>query len=148
MLSVKVTVKQLAELVQGQIHGDSGLVISAARPLGEAAAGDITYLDGEKHLTRFYSGPAAAAVAPTSVPLNGKTLIRVHDPLTAFVAIVKHLHGRPELPPCGIHERAFVDPSVKYGADPSVHPFACVGAGTTIGDRCRIHSGAVIGRDC
>ncbi len=145
---MQVTVKQLAELVEGQVHGDGGLVIAAARPIGEAAAGDITYLDGERHLTRFYSSPAPAAVAPASVPLNGKTLIRVSDPLAAFVTIVKYLHGRPELPPCGIHERAFVDPSVKYGADLSVHPFACIGAGTSIGERCRIHSGVVIGRDC
>src|SRR4051794_16259907 len=44
MFSVKVTVKQLAELVQGQVQGDGDLVISAARPLQEAAAGDITYI--------------------------------------------------------------------------------------------------------
>ncbi len=148
MFSVKVTVKQLADLVHGQVHGDGDLVISAARPLQEAAAGDITYIDGDKHLMQLHASPAAAAVAPPSVPLNGKTLIRVNDPMAAFVSIVRHLHGRPELPVLGIDPRAFVHPSVKHGMELSVHPFACVEAGTVLGDRCRIHSGVVIGRDC
>jgi len=145
---VKVTIQQLAELVQGQVHGDSAIVISAARPLGEAEEGDITFVDGDKHLTQLIASPAAAAVAPLSVPLNGKTLIRVSDPLAAFVAIVRHFHGRAELPPHGIDPRAYVHPSVKLGTEPSVYPFACLGSGTILGDRCRIHSGVVIGRDC
>jgi UDP-3-O-[3-hydroxymyristoyl] glucosamine N-acyltransferase len=145
---VTVTIKQLADLVQGQVQGDGDLVITAARPLGEAGAGDITFIDGDKHLTQWHASPAAAAVAPRSIPRGGKTLIQVGDPLLAFVAIVRHLHGRAELPPHGVDPRAYVDPSVKIGAEPSVYPFASVGAGSVLGDRCRIYSGVVIGRDC
>ena len=31
-----------------------------------------------------------------AAPTNGKALIRVADPRTAFVAIADHLHGRPD----------------------------------------------------
>ncbi len=147
-LSVKVSIRQLAELVQGQVHGDAELIIAAARPLGEAGAGDITYIDGDKHLQQLHSSPAAAAVAPPSVPLNGKTLIRVSDPLAAFVTIVRHMHGRKVLPPHGIDARSCVDTSASIGVEPSIYPFAFVGAGSSIGDRCHIYSGVVIGRDC
>ncbi len=145
---MKVTVKQLAQLVNGQVHGDGDLLVSAARPLMEAGAGEITYVDGEKHLTQLHASPAAAAVAPLLMPLNGKTLIQVADPLDAFVAIVRHFHGRPELRRSGIDPRADVHPTVRFGAELSVHPFAVIGEGCTLGDRCRIHSGVVIGRDC
>jgi UDP-3-O-[3-hydroxymyristoyl] glucosamine N-acyltransferase len=145
---VKVTIQQLADLVQGEVQGDGRLLISAARPLGEAKAGDITFVDSDKHLSQLHESPAAAAVVPAALPLNGKILIRVSDPLAAFVAIVRHLHGRPELPPCGIDPRACVHPSAVIGSEPSVHPFAVIGAGSVLGDRCRIHSGVVIGRDC
>lgn len=148
MLSVKATIQQLAELVQGQVQGDGALVVAAARPLGEAGAGEITYIDGDKHLGQLHASPAAAAVVPPTIPLNGKTLIQVNDPLAAFVAIVRHLHGRPDLPPHGIDPRASVHPSATLGALPSVHPFACIGAGSVVGDRCKIYSGVVIGRDC
>jgi UDP-3-O-[3-hydroxymyristoyl] glucosamine N-acyltransferase len=145
---VKVTIQQLADLVQGEVQGDGGLLISAARPLGEAKAGDITFVDGDKHLAQLHDSLATAAVVPAAVPLNGKTLIRVNDPLAAFVAIVRLLHGRQELPPSGIDPRAYVHPSAVIGSEPSVHPFAVIGAGSVLGDRCRIHSGVVIGRDC
>jgi UDP-3-O-[3-hydroxymyristoyl] glucosamine N-acyltransferase len=148
MLSVMVTVKQLAALVKGQVQGDGDLEIAAARPLQDAGASDITYIDGDKHLTQLHASAAAAAVAPPTIPLNGKTLIQVSDPMAAFIAIVKHLHGRPELPVTGIDARAYVHPSVKYGSGLSVHPYACIEAGTVLGERCRIHSGVVIGRDC
>ena len=145
---MKVSIRQLADLVQGEVQGDAELIVAAARPLGEAGAGDITYIDGDKHLNQLHASPAAAAVAPLSIPLNGKTLIRVNDPLAAFVTIVRHMHGRTQLPPHGVDARAFVDPSAAIGAEPSIYPFACVGAGSSIGDRCCIHCGAVIGRDC
>jgi UDP-3-O-[3-hydroxymyristoyl] glucosamine N-acyltransferase len=145
---VQATVNQLALLVGGKVQGNGDLIVTAARPLGEAEAGDITFVDSDKHTAKLHACPAAAAVVSPTVPLNGKTLIQVGDPLAAFVAIVKHLHGRPELPAHGIDPRAFVHPSAILGKDISVHPFACIEAGTIVGDRCRIHSGVVIGRDC
>ena len=143
-----ITLKQLADLVRGTLHGDGSLIIQAARSLQEAGAGDITYVDGNRSAAKLHDSAASAAVADPSVPVNGKPLIHVKDPLGAFVAIVQHLHGRPETPPSGIHPRAFVHPSVLLGKDPSIHPFACIGEGTVIGDRCRIHPNVVIGRDC
>jgi UDP-3-O-[3-hydroxymyristoyl] glucosamine N-acyltransferase len=145
---VGIPLRQLAELVQGQLQGDGDLDIQGARTLAEAQAGDITFVEDDKHASELPGCPAAAAVVPTSVPANGKALIRVADPLTAFAAIVRHLHGRPEPPLHGIDPRAAVHPTAQVGSDPSVFPFAAVGEGTVIGARCRIHSGAVLGRFC
>jgi UDP-3-O-[3-hydroxymyristoyl] glucosamine N-acyltransferase len=82
------------------------------------------------------------------LPRNGLPLIRVADPLSAFVAIVRRLHGRPEPPPVGIDPRAAVDPTARIGAGASIQPFASVGAGSVLGARCRLYPGAVVGRDC
>jgi UDP-3-O-[3-hydroxymyristoyl] glucosamine N-acyltransferase len=145
---VSVTLRQLAELVQGQVVGDGDLVIHSARSLQEARAGDITFLETDKNAPQLQTSLASAAVVPATMPVNGKALIQVADPLMAFVAIVRHLHGKPEPARHGIDPRAAVHPSAVVGADASIHPFAVVGAGSVIGARCRIHSGAVIGRDC
>lgn len=145
---MSITVRQLAELVHGQVFGDGEQVIHAARCLDEAGAGDVTFLDHEKHAHRLKDCHASCVVAPPEVPVNGKPLIRVKDPLMAFVAIVRHLQGQTEPPPHGIDPHAAVHPSARLGPDPSVFPFAVVGEGTVIGARCRLHSGAVIGRNC
>jgi UDP-3-O-[3-hydroxymyristoyl] glucosamine N-acyltransferase len=145
---VSATVRQLAELVKGKLQGDGEAVIRAARPLDEAQPGDITFVEDEKHARNLHECRASAVVAPASVRLNGQALIQVADPLAAFVLIVRHLHGRDELPPHGIDKQASVHPSVHLGANVSVHAFAVIGAGSVLGDSCRVHSGAVIGRDC
>jgi UDP-3-O-[3-hydroxymyristoyl] glucosamine N-acyltransferase len=145
---VGVTVRQLAELVHGQVLGDGDVLIHAARPLGDAQSGDITFLEQQKHAHLLHDCRASAVVVPPAVPANGLPLIQVTDPLTAFVAIVRHLQGRPEPPPHGIDPRAAVHPTARIGADASVFPFACIGEGAVVGARCRIHSGAVVGRHC
>src|SRR5262245_64286976 len=99
---VSTTLRQLAELVQGQVHGDGELVIHAARSLGEAQAGDITFIENDKHAHLLASSLASAVVVPVSLPVNGRTVVRVADPLGAFITIVRHLQGRKEPPPHGI----------------------------------------------
>jgi len=145
---VNTTVRQLAALVQGTVVGDADLVIKAARPLGEAQSGDITFLEDDKHAPLLRNCQAAAAVVAPSLPVPGMALIQVPDPLSAFAIIVRHLHGRPEPLPHGVDPLAAVHPTATIGRDASIFPFAVVGEGTVLGARCRLYSGAVVGRHC
>jgi UDP-3-O-[3-hydroxymyristoyl] glucosamine N-acyltransferase len=145
---VRITVGQLAELVQGRVTGDPDLEITAAQPLGEAGPGHITFVEDDKHASKLAECCASAAVVPDALAANGLTLIRVADPLAAFVTIVRQLQGHKEPPPHGIDPRAFLDATVRLGEQPSIYPFASVGEGSSIGARCRLHSGATVGRHC
>jgi UDP-3-O-[3-hydroxymyristoyl] glucosamine N-acyltransferase len=138
----------LAELVQGKIPGDGDIVIHAAKPIGEAEPGDVTFIENDKHAGQLSKCRASAIVVPASIPANGMVVIQVADPLAAFVTIVRHLQGTVEPPVHGIDPRASVHPTAQVGADPSIYPLAAIGEGTVIGARCRIHSGAVVGRNC
>ncbi len=142
------TVRELAALVGGEVHGDGELPIHAARAVTDAGVGHITFAETDKHLNDLHASPASAAVVPKTTAANGKALIRVADPRSAFLVIAGHLHLRPTPPPHGIDPFAAVDPTAVLGPGVSVHAFAVVGAGCIIGARCRIDSGAVIGRDC
>jgi UDP-3-O-[3-hydroxymyristoyl] glucosamine N-acyltransferase len=145
---VSNTVRQLAALVGGTFVGDGDLVIHAARPLAEAGTGDITFVEDARHAPLLHGCRASAAVVLPSLSANGLALIQVGDPLTAFVTIVRRLHGRPEPPPHGIDPLAFVHPTAQVGEGASIFPFSVVGEGSVIGAHCRLHSGAVIGRFC
>jgi UDP-3-O-[3-hydroxymyristoyl] glucosamine N-acyltransferase len=145
---VSVTVRQLAALVQGTVVGDADRVIHAARALGEAEPGHVTFVEDEKHARDLHACRASAVVAPPSLPANGQTFIQVSDPFAAFVRIARHLHGDPEPPPEGIDPRACVHPGARVGPGASVSALAVVGQGSVLGARCRVHSGVVIGRHC
>ncbi|QDU21117.1 UDP-3-O-(3-hydroxymyristoyl)glucosamine N-acyltransferase [Urbifossiella limnaea] len=145
---MSVTVRQLAEWVRGEVLGDGDLAVEDARTLTDARAGDITFVDGEKHAAAWHASPAAAAVAPPSIPVNGRPLIRVADPLLAFAEIVRHLRGRAPLPAGEIHPTALVHPTARLGEGVSVGPFAVIGEDSEIGAGSVLSSGVVVGRGC
>lgn len=142
------TVRQLAELVGGELLGDGDLPILAARPLTEAGPGDLTFLDSDKHLAAWNASPAAAAVVPASVPVNGRPLIRVAEPLLAFADIVRTLQNRPSVIRSGIDPTAHIHPTATLGVDVTVGPFTVIGEGCVIGDRSRVLAGVVLGANC
>ncbi len=154
---MSVTIRQLAALVQGKVHGDAERLIAAARPLTEAKEGDVTFVEDDKHLRFLHGCKASAVVLPTTLlsqlpanPSNADvpSLIEVHDPLAAFVVLMQHFRGPEQKSAAGIDPRADVHPDAKLGPDVSVSPFASIGAGSVIGARCRIHASVVIGRNC
>jgi UDP-3-O-[3-hydroxymyristoyl] glucosamine N-acyltransferase len=140
------TVRELAALVDGEVCGEGGRIVTAARPFAEAGETDITFLD-HSHTPRETS-EAAAVVVPPGVTVAGPALIHVADPFAAFVTIASNLLGRPEPGPLGIDPLAEVNPTVVIGPGATIESFAVVRAGATVGARCRIHSGAIVGRDC
>ncbi len=142
------TVRQLAEWVRGEVLGDGDLPISNARTLAEAEPGDITFVEHDKHLNAWHSSRASAAIVSPSMPVNGRPIIRVADPLMAFARIVQQLRGRPTEAIASISPAAHVHPGAKLGPGVSVGAFAVVGEGTEIGANSTIHPGAIVGRFC
>ncbi len=142
------TLRALTDLVGGELIGDADTVITAARPIHEAGATDITFLENPKYLPQLTACAAGAAVVPAGLDLPGKNLIRVANPFTSFIAIAQLLHGRPQAKPSGINAKAAVDESATVGADTTVHALANVAAGCVVGARCVIHPGAIVGPDC
>lgn len=147
--AVNVSVRQLAEWVNGEVLGDGDVTVSSARPLSEATVGDITFVESERQVAAWSACTAAAAVVGDTVPQNGRPLIRVPDPLGAFAEIVLRLRGRSATEGAGdIDPFAVVHPSAVLAADVSIGPYAVIGEGTVLGNRCRVGAGAVVGRNC
>jgi UDP-3-O-[3-hydroxymyristoyl] glucosamine N-acyltransferase len=152
---VQVTVQQLAALVHGQVHGDGDRVIQAARSMGEAGPQDVTFVENERHARQLKSCRAGAVViSPALMPCVASGVeitpayIRVSDPLEAFVAIVRHVHGHAEPKPHGIDPLASIHATARIGAETSIFPYAVIDEGAVLGARCRVHSGVVIGPRC
>ena len=144
-----LTLRQLADQIGGELVGDGNTPITNARTLTEAGPGDITFVDSDRHLAAWDDSPATAAVVPNTVPQNGRPLIRVADPISAFAAILSNFVRPPDLTTDGrIDPRAAVHPTATVGPGTTIGPFAVVGEGTTIGANCRLEAGVTIGRDC
>lgn len=145
---MSLTVRQMAAWVSGEVVGNGDAEIEDARPLTEARPGHITFVEDDRYLDAWHHSPASAAVVLPHVPVNGRPLIRVRDPLMAFASIVKHLRGAAEPPRGSIHPSAQIHPTATVGADAEIGPFVVVGAGCVIGERATLQSGATLGKNC
>lgn len=141
-------IRDIAQTIGGELFGDGDAVIHSARPLTDVQAGDLTFVEDEKHLAKFSSSAAFAALISPNLPINGKTVIRVSDPLMAFITIVQQLHPRTTATLGGIHPTAQIHPSAVLAPDVYIGAFVCIGEGCTIGPRARIHEGVIIGSHC
>lgn len=144
-----LTVRQLAEWVNGELIGDGEVVIQAIRPLSEAGPGDLTFVEDERHLTQWHASGAAAAIVSPQVPVNGRPLIRVADPLKAFANLIIQVRGLNKAPSSPtIDPTSHIHPTARIGQGVTIAPFCVVGEGSVVGDRCRLSPGVNIGRNC
>ena len=143
------TVGEVAAWVGGEVVGDSSAVIRAAKPLSDGPKADeITLVLDQRNMAQFYASAAGAAVVAAAAPVNGRTLVRVKDPLAAFASIVQKFHVKPVAEFKGVHPTAVIDPSATVAPDASVGPFVTVGEGCVIGPRCRLYKGVSLGAHC
>lgn len=145
---MNLTVRQMAAWVSGEVVGNGDAEIVDARPLTEARLGHITFVDDDRHLDAWHHSPASAAVVLPHVPVNGRPLIRVRDPLMAFVSIVQHLRGVGTAHANAIHPTAQIHPTARIGANAEIGAFVVVGEGCTIGEGATLHAGVSLGRNC
>jgi UDP-3-O-[3-hydroxymyristoyl] glucosamine N-acyltransferase len=145
---MEITVRNLAELVQGKLQGNPDEIITGARSLEEARAGDITFVENDRYAPKLKKSQASAAVVSDDLPTNGLTVIRVKDPLTAFVQIAKAFQKPLPIGPLGIDPQACVHTTARISNQSIIQAFATIGPGVTIGDGCLIASGVSIGANC
>jgi UDP-3-O-[3-hydroxymyristoyl] glucosamine N-acyltransferase len=151
---VAATVGQLAELVRGRLLGDASLSIRSARPVGEAGAGDITFIESERFVKLLRSSPASAAIVGPHFNIArhevGASLavIEVDDPMSAFLAVRTHLIGSQKQRWTGIHPQACVAATARIGQNVAVYPFVYVGEDAVIGAGTTLYPGAVVSDGC
>ncbi len=138
------TLKELADLIGGQLDGDPGLEVIGLSSLEEAGPKEMTFLANPKDLPRLAMSKAAAAVVPSSIPSFPKPVIRTANPHLAYARIQTFFTQTPYSPK-GVDPRAFLGRDVRLGKDVSIHPMAYVGDRSEIGDRVVIHPGVYVG---
>jgi len=147
------TLKELAELVGGEVVGDPQREIQSLAPLDQAGPGQISFLANPKYQGKLKETRAAAVIVAPGVEASGLDLIVCRNPYLAFAKVLTHLHVRRPAPR-GVMPGAQVDPDVQLGEDVTIHPGCVVGRGVKIGSgtllypNVVLYDGVSVGRDC
>ncbi|PIU42274.1 MAG: UDP-3-O-(3-hydroxymyristoyl)glucosamine N-acyltransferase [Candidatus Omnitrophica bacterium CG07_land_8_20_14_0_80_42_15] len=145
---MKKTVKEIAELINGEVVGDKNIVITGISGIKEAKEGDITFLANPKYAPLMETTKASCIIAPKDVEPKGKaTLIKADNPDLGFAKVVSLLSPLGPVPVKGISSLASISKNAKLGKNVSVGPFAVVEDDAEIGDNTIIYAGAYIGNN-
>ncbi len=141
---MKVSLAEIADLVQGHFTGDPDLMISGVAPFELAGEHDITVASNAKFLNKIDDCHAAAMIVPREIEIPQLNLIKADIPMVAFAKVVK-LFYPPVQPLDGIHPRAEIGREFKHGQNLSVGPQVTIGQHVTVGNQVWLHPGVVIG---
>jgi UDP-3-O-[3-hydroxymyristoyl] glucosamine N-acyltransferase len=141
---MKVSLAEIADLVQGHFVGDPDLMISGVASFELAGEHDITVAGNAKFLKKIDGCDAAAMIVPKEIEIPKLNLIQADIPMVAFAKVVQ-LFYPPVQPLDGIHPRAEIGPEFKHGRNLSVGPQVAIGQHVTVGDQVWLHPGVVVG---
>ena len=164
---MKISIKEIASLINGNVSGDINIEISNVAKIEEAKQGDLTFLYLPAYDKFFPATQASAIIVKTgfSKSRNDITYIEVDSPEKAFFTILKKFFT-PEFPLNGIDPSAFIHPTAKLaenvavgknvvisygciiGADTKVFHNPVVSDNVSIGEGCLIHSNVSIRENC
>ncbi|MBU0946561.1 MAG: UDP-3-O-(3-hydroxymyristoyl)glucosamine N-acyltransferase [Proteobacteria bacterium] len=146
MSEKSLSLADLAALVEGEIVGDGGVMITGFAPLETAERGDISFLVKAGLADSLAAFKGSAVIVPMAVEEAPVPLIRVKDPYLASASIHTLLLKKIFLAK-GVHERAWVGKDTSIPQEITIAPLASVGERVKLGERVTIESGVVVGDD-
>ena len=115
------TAKSLAEAVGAKLEGDGAIELRGVAAPERAGPHDLIYLEKAKHADRAAASAALCVIAPESIDLKGKTILRSVQPKLAFAKAAALIIERVPIA-IGIHPTAIVAPLAKVSASAADRP--------------------------
>lgn len=164
-----LTLGTLVNTLGGELHGDPDLRITGLAALGAATAGQLSFISNSRYrqqLSASHAGCVIVGPELRSEAITRGACIVAAEPYLYF-ARVTQLWKRLTAPPAqpSIHASAVIDPSAMIDPTATIGPLCVVergarigaatvlrsrvsiGEGCSIGERCLLHPGVVIGAD-
>ena len=143
---MKMTVQELAEVVNGRVVGDGETRIERIADLDNADQNEIAYVENEKLVSLATESKASCLIVKEGLPekFPARTLIEVPNPKLAFSLIGAALHPPARREP-SIHPTAVIAETADIALTAYVGPHVCVGEYARVGAYTRLEAGVVLG---
>lgn len=148
---MKLTIAELAELVSGEIIGDSQEIITGISGLSEAKKGQVSFLTNMKYIGDALNTEATVILIPSNLDtkdFEGKNLIKVSNPQYAYSIILELIEKeRKSKIEIKIHKSASISEKAKIGKNAYIGQNVVIEDGVEIGDNAKIFPNVYIGQN-
>ena len=139
---------QIAQIIGGQVEGDSLVTVGAFGKIEEAKAGQLAFLANPKYEEHLYSTAASVIIINESQqlkqPINA-TLIRVPDAYSAFASLLDAYQKIKTQQLTGIQDPAYIHTTAQIGDNVFIGAFSYIGENVKLGNGCKIFPGVYLG---
>lgn len=143
---MKITLREIAKLLDGTFTGNGDTVIENIRPIDEAGVGDITFVTNRKYFKKIKTTKASAILVSPQVPANGRNLVVTADPYTGVGKLLALFYPQ-EQGFYGISPDAYIEKGAIVSDQATVFPRAYVSAGARIEKGAVIYPGVFVGQN-
>lgn len=144
---MKFTANQIAEILEGDIIGNSEVEVFKLSKIEEGTEGSLTFLANPKYTSHIYSTKASVTIVNKTFEAENElstTLIKVDDAYESFSKILEY-YNKVKFNKAGIEQPVFISDSVKYGKDIYIGAFSYIGDNVNIGNDAKIYPNTYIG---
>ena len=144
---MEFTAQQIADVLEGKIHGDPNVKVSDFSRIEEGRQGTITFLANPKYEHFIYNTKASIVLVnedftPTA-PIEA-TLIAVKSAY-ASLAVLLNMAAQMNPGKTGVNSTAFIAKTAEINEQRYIGAFACIGENVKIGKNCAIYPYSYIG---
>jgi UDP-3-O-[3-hydroxymyristoyl] glucosamine N-acyltransferase len=141
------TLKEIAQLIEGEVVGDESIVITGVAGIKEASSGEITFVANPKYYPLMDKTHASAIITSRDIKKNPKPIVRVDNPSLAFAKVVVSFAPCEVAHPKGIHPSVILGKNVSLGKDTAIGPYTVIEDNVSLGDNTIIYAGCFVGHD-
>jgi UDP-3-O-[3-hydroxymyristoyl] glucosamine N-acyltransferase len=143
---VRKTLKEIAELIDGELVGNALIVITGVSGIKEAREGDITFLANPKYFPLIAQTHASAVITSRDTRAVPKPIIRTDNPSLAFAKVISSFAVPLKITlPKGIHPTAILGKNVTLGKNVAIGAYTVIEDEVSIGNNTIIYAGCFIG---
>lgn len=146
-LNMQKTLGEIAKLIDGEVVGDEGVIITGVSGIKEAIEGDITFVANPKYFPFIEKTHASAIITPQDIKTASKPIVRTENPSLAFAKIVSLAAPSEIKHPKGIHPTAILGKQVCLGKNVAIGPYTVVENDVSIGDSTIIYAHCYMGNN-
>jgi len=139
-----LTLKEIADIIGGNVLGDDQVLITGINSLDEASEGEISFFADPRFQDSLIKTKASALLVSKMTDIYEGPQVIVSNPMLSY-AKVATLFSSPLRRFPGVSDKAFVHESSRIGKDVSIYPLVYVGEDTAIGDHVVLFPGVFVG---